>query len=352
MGFKCIQSDRSCFVYSDGNVRIILPIYVDDGMISAKSDADIDRVIAQLGSSFKVKDLGPTEFLLGIKVEQDPVTGAISISQRQYAVDMLEQFGMSDCKPVDTPMLPGVTLTKEMGAKTEEESKRIKPVYLSAVGSLLYLATQTRPDISYAVGLLARFNSNPGEEHWKAVKHLFRYIKGTLDFKLTYSKSPSSAHPFVTYTDANHGGCPDSGKSTGGYIVMMNGAPVSWRSKLQTTVSLSTTEAEYVAAAEAGKELKWMRNLLSELGYPVSGPSPLLMDNQSAIQVAKNPEHHGRMKHLDLAHFWLRDEVATIGSIEVQYVPTQDQLADILTKALPRPAVMKLRSELGLRGSR
>ena len=131
---------------------------------------------------------------------------------------------------------------------------------------------------------------------------------------------------------------------------MMNGGPVSWRSKLQTTVSLSTTEAEYVAGVDAGKEIKWMRNLLLELGYGVSGASPLLMDNQSAIQVSKNPEHHGRMKHLDLAHYWLRDEVSK-GSIQVEYVPTQEQLADIFTKPLPRPTVDTLRSKMGLRGS-
>ena len=351
MGFKCLQSDRSCYLYSNGTVNIILPIYVDDGTIAAKSDADIDKVIAQLGESFKVKDLGPTEWLLGIKIEQDPENGDIHISQRQYAVNMLEQYGMADCKPVDTPMLPGLVLSKEMGAKTEEESKRYKGIYLSAVGSLLYLATQTRPDISYTVGLLARFNSNPGETHWKAVKHLFRYIQGTLDFRITYSKSsPTTPHRFLTYADANHGGCPDSGKSTGGYLVMMNGGPVSWKSKLQTTVALSTTEAEYVAAVEGGKEIKWMRNLLYELGYSVSGSSPLMLDNQSAIAVSKNPEHHGRMKHLDLAHYWLRDEVET-GTIRVEYVPTQDQLADILTKALPRPAVLHLRKQIGLRGS-
>jgi hypothetical protein len=128
----------------------------------------------------------------------------------------------------------------------------------------------------------------------------------------------------------------------------MNGAPVSWRSKRQTTVSLSTTEAEFVASVEAGKEIKWMRNLLMEMGFPISGPSLLLIDNQSALQVAKNPEHHGRMKHLDLCFYWLRDEVGK-GYIQIEYVPTQEQIADILTKALPRPTVLRLLAKMGLR---
>jgi hypothetical protein len=282
----------------------------------------------------------------------------IAISQRQYAVNMLEQYGMSDCKPVSTPMLPGLSLTKEMGAKSEDESKHLKGTYISAVGSLMYLAIQTRPDISYAVGVLARFNSNPGEAHYSALKHLFRYIKGTLDYRITYSKSPSlykfttyidPDEFFFTYTDADHGGKKDTMKSTSGFVVMMAGGPVSWRSKLQTTVSLSTTEAEYVAGVDAGKEIACMRHLLQELEYGLTGASSLLMDNQSAIVVARNPEHHGRMRHLDLVHHWLRGQVEA-GVIDVKYVPTEDQLADIMTKALPKPAVERLRDMMGLRG--
>jgi hypothetical protein len=263
---------------------------------------------------------------------------------------MLENFGMADCKPVSTPMNPGITLTKSMGPPPDApEDRKFRSTYLSAVGSLLYLSTMTRPDISYAVGVLARFNSNPGQQHWTAVKHLFRYIKGTLDYKLTFGPISPSAPLFTTYSDADYGGCKDSGKSTGGYVVMMGGAAVSWRSKIQPTLSQSTTEAEFVAAGEAGKELKWMRNLLNELGYGVTGPSTLYLDNQSAIQVCKNPEHHGRMKHLDLKYFWLRDEVARKKAIKVEYVPTGDQLADILTKPLGRVLVDKFVKLLGLR---
>jgi len=155
--------------------------------------------------------------------------------------------------------------------------------YLSAVGSLQYLAMMTRPDIAHSVAYLARFNSNPGLEHWKALKHLFRYVKGTADHKLTYQGQLGSNELFITYSDASHGDCVDTGRSTARYVTMIAGGAVGWYSKLQTIVALSTTEAEYMAAVEAGKEIAWMRNILSEFGYGVQKPSTLKMDNQSAI---------------------------------------------------------------------
>jgi hypothetical protein len=221
-----------------------------------------------------------------------------------------------------------------------------KERYGSAVGALLYLSTSTRPDISYAVGSLARFTANPGPAHDSALTHLFRYLQGTKDLKLVYSASDPES--FVTFTDSDHGnGDKDGGKSTGGYMVRMGGAAVSWRSKLQPIVTLSTTEAEYVAAVEAGKEIKWMRNLMEEFGSPLNTASPLLCDNQSAISVAKNPDHHGRMKHLDLRFYWLRDEVEK-GSIVVYYVPTGENAADLLTKPLDKVKLQYLRAKFGL----
>lgn len=208
----------------------------------------------------------------------------------------------------------------------------------------------TRPDIAYTVSVLSRFNSNPGPEHWKAVKHLFRYLKGTMDYSLTYSPSPSlspSKERFEVYSDADHGGNPDTGKSTSAYVIKMGTGAVSWSSKLQSIVALSTTEAEYVSAVSAASEAIWMRQLLTELGYALPGPSTLHMDNQSAIQVAKNPEHHGRMKHLDLRYHWLRDEVEK-GTLAIDYVPTDSMVADILTKLLARVKVEEGCRQLGL----
>src|SRR3979490_236413 len=212
----------------------------------------------------------------------------------------------------------------------------------------MYLATTTRPDIAYAVGVLGRFNHNPGPRHWLAVKHLLHYLKGTIDHKLIYGPGEENRELFVTYTNADHGGNRDNGRSTGGYVTGVGGGAVDWRSWLQPFVTLSTTEAEFVAAVEAGKAIKWTQNILQEFGYLVNRPSTLLIDNQSALTVAKNPEHHGRMKHLDLKYFWLRDQVE-YGFISPVYIPTSDQVADIFMKALPRVTIEKFRLLLGLK---
>jgi hypothetical protein len=247
-------------------------------------------------------------------------------------------------------MIPNLQLKKDMTAKTPEEQAFVDNFgYLAAVGELLYLSLVTRNEIARAVAYLCRFSANPGPAHCQAVKHLWRYLKGTIDLKLTYAPtdSPDPVTAFYTYSDADHGGCSESGKSTSGYALMMGTGAVSWSSKLQSIVALSTTEAEYVAACSAGQEIIWMRSLLSELGYAFTAPTRLLMDNQSALQVAKNPEHHGRMKHLDLRYFWLRHQIQS-GAIKPEYVPTQEMAADMLTKSLPKPAIEKFRRMMGL----
>jgi hypothetical protein len=347
MGFTRLQSDHGIYVYKRDDVRIIVPVHVDDLTFASKSQQAIDTCIKELSQHFELRDLGPTKLLLGIEVIRDRPKHSISLSQRQYIIDMLDRFNMSDSHPVSTPMDPGLRLDKSQGASSPDDMAYMESVpYLSAVGALMYLAVTTRPDIAYAVGVLARFSANPGVVHWKAVKHLFRYVKGTVDLKLTYSPDQSDEF-FTSFTDADHGGCKDSGRSTGGYLVKVGTGAVSWRSKLQPTVALSTTEAEYIAAVEAGKEIIWMRNILKELGYNFSSPSSLRMDNQSGINVAKNPEHHGRMKHLDLRHHWLRDTVES-GLIKPLYIPTAEMPADVLTKALPRQKMETCRGMMGL----
>jgi hypothetical protein len=335
MGFTRICSDASIFVWDHDGTKVIVPVFVDDITLASKSRTKIQDIKRELAKHFKLRDLGPTTFQLGVEIIRDRPNCTLHLSQRQYCLDILERFGFANASPVSTPLDPGVHLD----AKTVP--------YINAVGALMYLAIVTRADIAYTVGVLCRFMANPGVNHWKAVKHLFRYLAGTTDDWLTYAPDPSMPEPFVTFSDADHAGNPDNGCSTSGYVVKMGTGAVSWSSKLQSIVALSTTEVEFVAAVSAGQEAIWMRQFLGELGYAPAGPALMLMDNQSAMQVAKNPEHHGRMKHLDLRFFWLRDEV-TKRHLAVHYVPTADMAADILTKPLARVKVQRGRELLGI----
>ena len=236
MGFKRLESDRSIYIYVKGEVKILVPVYVDDITFASKSKKAIDDTVAEFAKHFKIRDLGDTKFLLGVEVIRDRENRTIALSQRQYIIDMLERYGMSDCNPVSTPMQPNLKLSKAMGPQTPDEEEYMSKVpYLNAVGSLQYLATMTRPDIAYAVSTLARFNCKPGPSHWHAVKHLLRYCKATMDHKLTYSaQSPSELSPerskldFTTYCDASHGDCLDTGRSTGGYVTMIAGGAIGY----------------------------------------------------------------------------------------------------------------------------
>ncbi|KAJ3489726.1 hypothetical protein NLI96_g1951 [Meripilus lineatus] len=306
MGFKILKSDSSVYILDNGSVRVILPVFVDNCILVSKSKAAIQEVKQKLLSHFKLRDLGPTSLLLGVAISRDRAKHSISLSQKHYVEDILERFHIA---------LPQMT--------DEDKQAMASVPYINAVGALMYLAIATRPDISFAVSVLSRFNSNPGPDHWKAVKHLFRYLKGTMDHKLTYAPlSSASKERFEVYSDADHGGNPDSGKSTSAYVVKMGTDAVSWSSKLQSIVALFTTEAE---------------QLLTELGYEASGPTTPHMNNQSVIQIARNPEHH----------YWLRDAVEN-RTLSIDYVPTDSMAADILTKSMSKVNMEEACKQLSL----
>jgi hypothetical protein len=356
LGFACIRSDSSVFIWEKDGVKVIVPVFVDNITLASKSKEKIAEIKSLLAQRFKLRNLGPTSFLLGVQIDRERSARTLHLSQRQYTLDLVDRFGFADCSPVSTPLDPGSRLDMSQCPQTPEDNEFMcdKP-YVSAVGALMYLAIATRPDFAHAVGVLYRFMSKPGPAHWKAAKHLFRYIRGSVDYRLTYAPDSSSSQLFTTYSDADHGGNPYNGRSTSAYVVKMGTGAVSWMSRLQSIVALSTavhrrlstTEAEFISAVSAGQEIVWMRAFLGELGYSFNAQSLLLMDSQSAIQVTCNPEHHGRMKHLDLRFFWLRDMVNS-GVIAVRYIPTTDMAADLLTKALARVKVAAALPQLGL----
>ena len=250
-----------------------MPVFVDDITLAGKDGDKIDSVVQELSSHFKLRDLGPTTQLLGMQIHRDHPNRTLSISQTQFITNLLQEHGLQDSKPVSTSLNPGSRLSSSMSPQNSAEAAEMcQYPYISIVGSLMYLALITMPDIAYTAGVLARFNSNHGLTHWQAVKHVLHYLKGTLDHKLTYKPS-DAPKPFITYSDANHGGNPDNGRSTSGHVVKIGTGAGLWSSKLQTLVALSTTEAEYISAVEAGKEILWLHEFLGELVLPLLAQS-------------------------------------------------------------------------------
>src|ERR1700742_181631 len=218
MGFKCIYSDNSIYVYQKGSDRILMPVFVDDGVLASNSLPLLDFLVSELSKHFKLRDLGETSFILGMQVTRDRSKRILELSQRQYIVDMLDRYGMANCNAVSTPMLPGLRLSASMAPQNNQEhAEMAKHPYGNAVGSLLFLAMTTCPDIAFSVSVLCRFISNSGQLHWHAVQHLFCNLQGTKDMCLTYKGDKyNQEHVFTTFTDSDHTGNADNGCFTGG----------------------------------------------------------------------------------------------------------------------------------------
>jgi len=248
---------------------------------------------------------------------------------------------MNDCKPIKTPANSDVKLVP-CGSDDDIYDQKL---YQTLVGSLLFLSTRTRPDIAYAVGCAARYCSKPSKDHWVAAKRILRYLKGTVNFGLMYNPSPSSE--LVGYCDADWAGDVQDRKSTSGYLFLQGGAAITWRSCKQSCVSLSTAEAEYVALAEAGQEATWLQKLYGDLLNKDISNTTIFEDNQSAICIAKSQLSRKRTKHIDIKYHFIRDLVET-GCINLKYCPSENMLADMLTKALPVLKFEKLRALSGM----
>ena len=342
MGFQQSQSDP-CIYTSKKDGLFIIAVYVDDILLCAKSEKTIAQVKQDLEKCFQLKDMGELHYFLGINVKRNYETGKMWIGQPEYTKAVLKNFGMEKCKPANTPVTSGTKLLK-----ATDESKRVdSKLYQSAVGCLLYLSGWTRPDIAYSVGNVARFCSDPTEEHWTAVKRIFRYLQGTANYGLEYSKQNGDGN-LVGFSDADWAGDPNDRKSTSGYIFVMNGGAISWKSRKQTCVALSTAEAEYVALASAAQETAWIRQLLNDLHHQQDDPTILYEDNQAAVAISKNSQLHTKMKHIAIRYHYVREK-ALDKTIDVQYCPTNDMVADILTKGLTLDKFLKFRELSGIK---
>ncbi|KAG4957026.1 hypothetical protein JHK85_043406 [Glycine max] len=287
--------------------------------------------------TFEMTDLGLMSYFLGIEVSQR--NEGIFISQKKYTEGLLKKFKIYGCKPVATPLITNEKLQKNDGAPEADASK-----YRSLIGSLLYL-TATRPDIMYAASLLSRFMQSPSQIHFGAGKRILRYLQGTKEFSIWYTIETNSE--LLGYIDSDWAGSADDMKSTSGYAFSLGSGMFSWASKKQATVAQSTTEAEYVAAAKATSQAIWLRRILEDMGEKQDEPTKINCDNKSTIALAKNPVHHNRTKHIAIKYHFIRKAEAT-KEIKLDYCRTEDQFADIFTKALPRPRFEELRAMLGV----
>uniref|UniRef100_A0AAV1TQS9 Reverse transcriptase Ty1/copia-type domain-containing protein n=1 Tax=Peronospora matthiolae TaxID=2874970 RepID=A0AAV1TQS9_9STRA len=342
IGFQVSDFDPCLYIKtSDGHCVFIL-VYVDDVLVTGSSLELIAQTKNDLKTRFEMTDSGKCAFVLGIEL-LDGEDGSVTLCQRRYVDDILKRFGMDDCKAVASPVDMSSRLV------SSDATTKVDAPFREAVGALMHLTTATRPDIAFAVGYVSRFMENPQEEHWVAVKRIFRYLQGTKTHGICYK--PSARIDFRGYSDADWAGDLTDRKSTSGYTFMLLGAPVSWGSKKQPSVSLSTSEAEYIALSLAIQEGKWIHRLLCEIVMAANEEGPELMiheDNQSCIKMTKNPVNHGRAKHIDIKYHHIRDEVKR-GEVKLKYCETAVMLADIMTKGLHGPRHKEMTATLGIR---
>jgi hypothetical protein len=347
LDFKKCSVDQAVFYKADKakNEVTVVAVHVDDCTIAASNLRLIDEFKAGLRKHVEVTDLGELHWMLGVEIKRDRHAGTIHLSQRSYIDSILRRYNFDELKPLSIPMDPAIRLTSEQSpaSAAEHAIMRDKP-YREAVGALNWAALATRPDIAFAVGTVARFAANPGIAHWNAVKRIYRYLAGTRDLWLSYGETKRILEG---YADAD-GSMTEDRRAITGYAFLIDGGAVSWSSKRQEIVSLSTTESEYVAATHGMKEAIWLRNLLSEIFEPIKPPTTLFSDNQAAIALTRDHQYHSRTKHIDVRYHFIR-WVIEQGSLRLIYCPTDDMVADTLTKALPSAKVKHFATGLGLR---
>jgi hypothetical protein len=344
LGFQVNEADPGVFTSHFDNDTTVLAIHVDDCLITGSSPQLIADYKHKLNERYSLTNLGPVHWLLGIKITRDREARTISLSQTSYIDTILSHFSLSDAKPVASPISPGAVLSKANAPSDATEMARMsKTPYREAVGSLMYAAVATRPDITFTVSALSQFLENPSDIHWEHVKRVFRYLAGTKTHTLTYG---NEHHELVGYTDAD-GSSQEHCHAISGFAFLIDGAAVSWASCKQELVTLSTAKAEYVAATHAAKESIWLRRLIEPFFEPSSTPTTLHCDNQAAIHLATDDNYHARTKHIDIRFHFIRQTISD-GHVDIKYCPTQDMTADILTKALPKYKVALHLQNLGI----
>lgn len=330
------EADPCLFISKTEGHKLMIALYVDDGLVACQDKKDLKHFLSELKSEFKVT-VSDVSCFLGLQITQLS-DGSIAISQANYTQRLLYKFNMSDCNSVATPMDKGHDVEEAGDINIGE----LVP-YREAVGSLMYLVIGTRPDIAYAVGVVSRCLDKPTRSDWKKVKRIFKYLKGTTHMGIVY-KADHQPDILTAYSDADYAGDIMTRRSCSGMVCKFMDGAITWNSQRQKCVAMSTTEAELIAASEATKEIVWLSRLLCEITTVTEIPV-LMVDNMSTLKLVNNPIFHKRSKHIDVRYFFIRDKVED-GSLTVDHIASDEQIADIFTKPLAKDRFQRLRNLL------
>ncbi|KAJ9557122.1 hypothetical protein OSB04_011736 [Centaurea solstitialis] len=336
-GFAKSEFEPCVYTKFSGSIVTFLVLYVDDILLIGNDVPTLQSVKEWLSKCFQMKDLGEAAYILGIKIYRNRSKRLIGLSQSTYIDKVLKRFRMDESKKGFIPMQHGIVLSKTQCPVSSEDQDRMKSVpYASAIGSIMYAMLCTRPDVAYSVSVTSRYQQNPGEPHWVAVKNILKYLRRTKEMFLVFGGSEDEIS-VTGYSDASFQTDRDDFRSQSGYVFTLNGGAISWKSSKQDTIADSTTEAEYIAACDAAKEAVWLRNFLSDLRVvaSISRPIDIFCDNSGAVAQAKEPREHHKSRHV-LRKYHLIREIIGRGDVRICKIPTEDNVADPLTKPLAR----------------
>ena len=340
-GYARLRSDPCTYIWRVGDKFAIITVWVDDLLLFATMIKLMNKMKSDIRAEWEVTDLGEPIKIVSIEITMG--SDMIAISQSKYIESILKKEGLERCNPVAMPLDPGNPLEPNPEGNKGDHSN----LFARLLGELQFIVNTTRPDIAYAVNRLASYTANPSLQDVGALKCILRYLSGTRDLGIVYKALPQQPSFFYGYADASYGNA-DKRKSISGYIFLAGNGAITWSSRKQVSVALSSTEAEYVALSEAAREACWLRNLYGELGL-LQGEIPTMIwgDNEGLIAMAKNLQFHKRSKHIEIRWHWVRDLVQA-SKICVESVRDPEQVADVLTKALPRPKHQKHTANMGL----
>jgi hypothetical protein len=338
LGFWRTPSEHAIYVRWNGNVQLVVGVYIDDLIMTGSDHDNVRSFKEEMVAAFKMSNLDLLHYYLGIEVKQS--ASGISLSQCAYAMKILERSGMTGCNPCHVPMETRLKLSKQSTQPLVDAT-----AYQSIIGSLRYLVN-TRPNLAFAVGYVSHFLEEPREDHLAAVKKILCYVVGTCNWRLWFGRKKRNQALLIGFSDANFAGDVDARKSTTGVIFLVN-SPITWQSMKQKVVAQSSCESEYIAAVNAMCQALWLARVLAEVQSSAPSTPLLRVDNKSTIALIKNPVLHGQSKHIEMKYHLVR-EYTKNGRIKVEFIMSEEQLGDILTKPLDRVKFLELHTKIGL----